>query len=177
VEDKKVQFYPFHAINDFMRNDYRTEVIRYTLNSMSRIPEDVQNSIDRVTKRYVQIPGFRNSAKAPANLRIRPTADIFEKNPGVVAAILRAWAELHPGLRQQVYDLLVSRKWEIMPPEADRTKLPGFLIHWPDGEDFDNLNQAFRDVYPNSQDNNDDISLMIVWISNRLPYQITDEAK
>ena len=108
-------------------------------------------------------------------MRIKPTADVFEKSPQLAAAILHAWSAVHSELRQQVYDLLVARKWEVLPPDADRTKLPGFLIKWPKGEDFEILNTAFKEMYPNSQANSDNVSLMIVWISTRLPYQVEGE--
>jgi hypothetical protein len=176
VSNKEVQFYPFHAINDFMRSDFRSEVIKQTLYGILDLTEDYRTVVDRYTKRFVQVPGFRNSAKAPVNLRLKPTGEVFEKNPGLVAAIIHAWTELHADLRQRVFDLLISRNWDILPPEANRTKLPGFLIHWPKDEDFEKLFMAYQDMYPDFLDSSDDVSLMVVWVSNRLPYQLEDEA-
>ncbi len=66
----------------------------------------------------------------------------------MAAAILSAWAEIHSGLRSQVHELLASRGWEILPPEADRTRLPGFIPSWPKEEDFEKLITAFKDTYP-----------------------------
>ena len=175
MDDKKVQFYPFHAVNDFMRNDYRLEVIRTTLTTLPSLPEELQAPIERLTKKFVKLPGFRNSAKAPANLRVKSTADAFEKSHQLVAAILQAWSSSHPELRQQVYDLLIARNWEVLPPDTDRTKLPGFFIKWPKGEDFDILNAAYKEMYPDSQIGSDDVSLMIVWVSTRLPYHVEGE--
>lgn len=178
MNDRKVKFYPFHAVNDFMRADYRLEVVRTTLNALPKLPSEFIAPIERLTKHLVHVPGFRNSAKAPANLRIRPTSDAFEKSHQLVAAILQAWAAAHLELRQEVYELLMSRNWEVLPPDADRTKLPGFLIDWPENEDFEELNKAFSAMYPQAQVSSDDVSLMIVWISTRLPYHIeADEEK
>ena len=171
MNDKQAQFYPFHAVNDFMRDDFRLEVVRNALNALARLPVEFSAPIERLTKKLVQVPGFRNSSKAPANLRIKPTADAFEKSHQLVAAILHAWSAAYPELRQQVYDLLISRNWEVLPPEADRTRLPGFLVKWPKNEDFDVLNKAFTAMYPQTQTSSDDVSLMIVWVSTRLPYQ------
>jgi hypothetical protein len=171
VDEKRAQFYPFHAINDFMRSDYRLEVVRSTLLTLHSLPEELRAHIDRLTRKAVQVSGFRNSAKAPVHLRIKPTAEAFEKNPQLVAAILSAWSMAHAELRQQVYDILKARNWEVLPPEADRTKLPGFLIKWPKGEDFDILYEAFSETHPDSKASRDDISLMVVWISTRLPYK------
>ena len=172
MNDKKVQFFPFHAINDFMRPDYRLEVVRSTLYSLHDLPENMRAPIERLTRKVVQVPGFRNSARAPVNLRVKSTAEAFEKSHQLVAAILSAWSALHQELRGQVYNLLIARSWEILPPDADRTKLPGFLTKWPKGEDFEALNAVFAEKYPDSRASADDVSLMTVWISNRLPYQI-----
>lgn len=171
MEDQQAKFMPFHAINEFMRDDYRLEVVRTALLSLSKLPDVFQTSVERSTKKFVSIPGFRNSAKAPAALRIKPTADGFTKNPQLVAAILAAWAEANSDLRQKVYDLLIDRDWQLLPPDADRTKLPGFMIHWPKKEEnFELLNNAFKEKNPGFQANPDDISLMVVWLSMSLPY-------
>jgi hypothetical protein len=175
VDDKKVQFFPFNAINDFMRPDYRLEVVRVVLNALPGLPEELRAHLDRLTRKIVQVSGFRNSAKAPVNLRVRPTAEAFEKNPHLVASILAAWSYKHTTLQQQVYSLLISRNWDILPPDADRTKLPGFLTKWPRNENFDTLNIAFTEKFPEAQFTKDDISLMTVWLSNRLPYNLSQE--
>jgi hypothetical protein len=175
MEEQTAQFLPFHAVNEFMRNEYRLEVVRATLNALPGLPENFRVPIEQMTRKFVQVPGFRNSAKAPLNKRVKPTAEAFEKSPYLVAAILAAWAEAHPELRRQVYDLLAERNWGLLPPEVDRTQLPGFGVTWPNGENFDLLNQAFIQKYPANDAKSDDISLMIVWMAVRLPYQFEDE--
>jgi hypothetical protein len=82
---------------------------------------------------------------------------------------------MHPELRKNVYDMLVLRGWEPLPIEADRLKLPGFIPTWPRGEDFETLNTAFAQANPETQFNSDDISLMVVWLSVRLPYKVENE--
>jgi hypothetical protein len=175
MDDKTTQFLPFHAINEFMRDDYRTVVIRSTLTALSKLPAEYRDPVDRLTKRNVQVPGFRVSTKAPVPLRLRPTNDAFLKNPQMVAAILSAWAEAHTSLRSQVYELLAARGWEILPPEADRTKLPGFIPSFPKDEDFEKLILEFKEKYPETEAIDDDINLMIVWVGDRLPYQSPSE--
>jgi hypothetical protein len=174
LDDKKVRFLPFHAINEFMREDYRQHVIRTALNALSSMPEDIREPVDRLTKKIVQVPGFRNSTKAPVMMRLKPTEDSFKKNPQLVAAILAAWAYLNPELMQQIYDLLVSRNWEVLPLEADRRKLPGFIPKWPKDENFEILYSAFSEKYIDKDTNPDDVSLMVVWVSLRLPYEFEE---
>lgn len=169
--NEKAEFLPFHAINEFMRNDYRLTVVRNTLHGLPALPGKYSAPIDQLTKKFVRVPGFRNSVKAPARVKATPLAETFEKNPELVAAILNAWAELQHELRQQVFDLLKGRGWEVLPVEGDRTKFPGFLVRWPKDQNFETLNQAYKEAYPESKATNDDITLMLVWVSMRLPFK------
>jgi hypothetical protein len=175
VAEKQVEFLPFHALNEFMRPDFQQTVVRAALAAMPTLPNSLRAPIDRLTKQLVRVPGFRNAAQAPPAIRTAPTVAAFEKSPELTAAILAAWAESRPLLRAQVWDLLHSRGWELLPPDADRTKLPGFLTRWPSGEDFEALNSAYTTAHPDETQTTDDVSLMVVWVSGRLPVDV-DEA-
>lgn len=174
-QEKKVSFLPFHAINEFMTDEYRLEVVRAALLADTAIRGKYQNALDRSTKQSVNIPGFRNSTKAPIALKIKPTASAFEKNPHLVATILAIWFEIHTDLGQKMFDLLTGRNWELLPLDADRTRLPGFITIWPKGQDFDVLNAAFKEKYPDVEYSDNDLSLMAVWLSGRLPYLFQDD--
>jgi hypothetical protein len=171
----QVSFLPFHALSQFMRDDFRQTVVRRTMHAYAELPENLRANIDKQTKRFVNIPGFRNSVKAPVTLKIRQMNEAFEKRADLVGALLAGWAETHPELRQQMYDLLIERGWEVLPLEADRTKLPGFIPVWPANEDFEVLNTAFKAKYPESETTEDDVSLMAAWISTRLPFETEGE--
>jgi hypothetical protein len=168
--DQKVQFVPFHALNAYMRPDYRLSIVRAVMAAMPSQPADAQTRFHQLTKKYIQIPGFRNSVAAPPALKVKPYASAFEKSAELVAFTLQTWAGLNPQLRAEMAEVLTGRGWEILPAEADRSKLPGFLASWPGGDDFTAINTAYREKYPESQSVEDDISLMAVWIGNRLPY-------
>ena len=109
-DDEEVAFLPFLALNEFMRDDYRMQVVRTALTALPNLPEPIRLPIERLTRQVVKVPGFRNSEKAPLLKRLRPTASAFEKSSAMVVAILAAWAEATPELRQLVYDLL-SGDW------------------------------------------------------------------
>lgn len=174
-DEKQVSFLPFHALNHFMRDDYRRDVVRTAVMGLAKLPAGYRNSIDRYVRRFVSVPGFRNSAKAPAALKAKHLPDAFEKSADLVAAVLAAWSEVRSDLRQQVFDLLTERGWELLPLDADRTKLPGFITIWPRGEDFELINQAFEEKHPDTDATTDDISLMTVWVSGRLPVDGDDD--
>lgn len=176
-EQASISYLPFHAINDFMREDFRQSIIRKVLSSQSDLNTNHRDAITSITRRIVQVPGFRDSSKAPILKRIKPTADAFLTSPNVTAAILSAWSDLHPTLRQQVFELLNSHGWDLFPVEIDRATLPGFAPVWPSGETFETIIQAYREHNPESAAIDDDISLMVVWVSMRLPYgeSVTDD--
>lgn len=172
--NQPAELLPFHAINEFMRNDFRLRVVRTTLTKLPGLPGNFRAPVERLIKKSVRVPGFRNSEKAPASIKAAPAADVFEKNPEMVVSILNAWAEIQADLRKQVYELLKNRNWVVLPLEADRTKLPGFFVQWPKGEEFEILNQAFKELHPGTQSTSDEISLMIVWVSMRLPFKMEE---
>ncbi len=170
MNDKKIAFLPFHAINEFMLDDYRQQVITFVLASRQSLPAETSRRLTSLIQKHVTVPGFRNANKAPVAVQRKPAIKAFQKSPQFAAGVLAAWAELHPELRQQTYNLLTARGWELLPPDADRTRLPGFMTVWPAGEHFETLVTAFREAYPDSDVGEDDISLMTVWLGGRLPY-------
>lgn len=194
---EKTEFLPFHAINEYMRPDFRLKVVRDTLTAQTSLDEHLSNELNQIIKKRVSVPGFRHGDKAPALVKVLPTSKAFEKNPDLVAVILSCWAEIQSELRDQVYALLKSRNWQIYPETegadlstlnlemikewpvlsiaVNRSKLPGFFTHWPKGEDFDTLYNNFTALFPDSDASIDKVSLMVVWLSMRLPLQVDNE--
>lgn len=194
---EKTEFLPFHAINEYMRPDFKLKVIRETLTSQATLDKSLVNDLNQKIKKRVTVPGFRNSDKAPALIKVLPTSKAFEKYPDLVVTILSCWTELQSELRDQVYTLLKTRNWPmvqegdgidtdtitldtikvwpIFPLKMNRTKLPGFFTHWPKGEDFEALYKNFSELFPDATASIDKVSLMVVWISMRLPFQVDSE--
>ncbi len=168
-DSQQLHFIPFHAINEFMRSDFRLSVLRSTLQALPKLDRKFAASINRLTRKHVKVAGFRNSVKAPATIKAVAMVKAFEKQPQLVAAILSAWAESRADLRQQVYELLIDRGWKLLPPEADRTRFPGFLTQWPEEDDYEVLYAAFEEKFPATDASIDEISLMVVWLAGRLP--------
>jgi len=76
-----------------------------------------------------------------------------------------------------MHALLEAHGWKILPLDANRTKMPGFMIQWPQEDDFDTLYGSFREVNPDSEASDDDLGLMAVWLSGRLPYEMVEKAE
>jgi hypothetical protein len=175
MDDKQVQFLPFHAINEFMIPEYRLDVIRTVLAGLDKIPSGRRGTINSMIKRSVNVPGFRNSSLAPLNMKVKNSVSFFERSSEFTAQILQGWSEVKADLGQQIYDMLKERGWETLPPLTDRTKLPGFLTEWPAEDTYEVLNQTYNEKYPGNQIPENDVRLMTVWISGRLPYSVTEE--
>lgn len=193
---EKTEFLPFHAINEFMRPDFRLSVIRETLSSLGSVPDTLAKELNHQIKKNVTVPGFRNSEKAPALIKVLPTSKAFEKNPELVAALITCWAEYQSDLRDKVYELLIAqgwnllpvsdggeaenisleliKEWPVLPIKVNRAKLPGFYTHWPKDQDFEILYKKFTEQYPEMDVSIDKVSLMAVWLSMRLPYHVDD---
>ncbi len=172
MSDEQIQFFPFHGINEFMVPDYRLHVLQAVFSNLDRLPKERRAAINNLLKRHVQVPGFRNSTLAPAGLKARSSVSTFERRPEFAAQVLQGWSDLNPELRQKVYDFLIAQEWEALPPDADRTTLPGFMVEWPAGQDYDVLGQGFAEMYPDFTPEVNDLRLMIVWVANRLPYDM-----
>jgi hypothetical protein len=188
---EELRFLPFHAINEFMRDDFRLSVIRTVLSNITILDDKDRNQLYTLINKQVIIPGFRKPAKAPIPVMLIPVVKAFEKTPDLVAHLLAAWAKCHKSLRDEVYELLKVRNWSfiqnnfdikdilddwrILPLDADRKKLPGFYPIWPTGENFEFLYDTYTNMFPASEYDIDSVSLMVVWLAMRLPYQVESE--
>jgi len=173
--NEKIEFLPFNAINEFMLSEYRKVVFKLVFSNFASLQNSRQKSINSLIKKNVKIQGFRDSTQAPILYKINNSIPIFEKSASFSAEILSGWYELNTDLAQKVNQMLIEKGWIILPVETDRSKLPGFLIKWPAEESFEKLTEEFRNINPGNRYSDDDVSLMIVWLSNRLPYEMVSE--
>ncbi len=172
TEEKKIQYLPFHAVNEFMRDDYRLVVLQEVFSSMEKCTNLQRQLITRLVSRGLQIPGFRNSSQAPVSMRIKHSASLFEKSSEFAATIMECWSNLHQELKKIIVPLLKERGWNPQPLELDRSLLPGFMIDWPKTDTFEVLIKAVREAQPTLDESDDNICLMVVWMGNRLPYDL-----
>jgi hypothetical protein len=176
MDDKRIPYFPFHAINEYMLPEFRLNVITAVLRDLDKLSGERRSILNNMIRRNVTVPGFRNSSAAPLGVKVRGAVSTFEHSPEFAAQVLQGWAELHADLCQQMYAALQGRSFEeILPPEADRTKLPGFQTTWPKTETYEALDEAYFSANPGVQVSTDDIRLMVVWLVNRLPYDLFEE--
>jgi hypothetical protein len=175
MSEPTVLYYPFHAINEFMLEEYRQQVIREVFSNLNLLNNSRKSAILSLFKRYVKLSGFRDVGQAPLGLKVRGSIAAFQDHADFAAQLMAAWCELRSELAGQIFEFLKAREWELLPVDADRTKLPGFLIIWPKGETFEVLVKSFREMVAETPASDDDISLMIVWLAGRLPYDVMEQ--
>ena len=174
MNSHQVSFLPFHAINEFMRPDFRDEIIRTVMTKLPSVSDSLRITLERTINNHVRIPGFRKSIKAPQEIKQKYLQESFKNNSTITAQFLASWVDIQSGLRDNVFLFLSNLNWELLPISVDRTKLPGFYSTWPEGQEFDYLFDAYQIQYPNDKASKDDICLMIVWLSCRLPYTFVE---
>lgn len=174
MENNQIAYLPFHVINEFMVSPYRLSVIQRVLEKQQSISPAHSKGIQQIIKNWLKVPGFRNAALAPLPLKVKHSESVFEKNPEYVKHILAGWAEINQPLAEEVFTFLQQRGWKLLPLKVDRAQLKGILPTWPKGDDFETLTEGFSKAYPQYAEQLDDVTLMIVWVSNRLPVDIKD---
>lgn len=174
-EEKKVQVLPFHAVNEFMRDDYRLDVLHEVFSALDQVTPLQKQIINRLFSKNVTIPGFRNSGIAPLAIKIKNSPTLFERSHEFSATIMECWSNLHPDLKSAVYTLLTEKGWLLQPIEADRSLLPGFQIDWPKADNFESIIKGIQAAKPDLKESDDNISLMAVWVGNKLPYNLFSE--
>ncbi len=102
MTDSKVRFLPFNAINIFMRPDYQVKVIKQVCISAPTLSDEIKKKFNAFTRKYISVPGFRNSALAPVGLRTTPYISAFEKKPELAAFTLDLWFRLNQSLAEKV---------------------------------------------------------------------------
>lgn len=175
---KEAKFLPWAALNEFMVDSFRIAVVRRAMTSMQQVGGKHKATIQRIVRNKAAVPGFRNAGKAPLPLQIQPAAIVFIKESELVSAVLSVWAETVPDLRDGIQAFLAARNWPLLPADADRTLIPGWLMDWPENDDLQTLGDAYLEAtYPNGDSpyTRDDACLMICWISLRLPVNLPED--
>jgi hypothetical protein len=174
-DEKKIQVLPFHAVNEFMREDYRLDVLHEVFTGLEQCTPLQKQLITRMFAKNVNIPGFRNSGQAPLAIKIKNSPTLFERSHEFSATIMECWSNLHPELKLAMQTLLTERGWTLQPLDDDRCLLPGFQIDWPKADNFESLINGIHETHPDMNESDDNISLMAVWVGNKLPYNLFSE--
>lgn len=167
-------YLPYKAINVFINRDYLEDVLKQVLERKGELPKEDLVAFNNQFKHYVTILGFRNPARAPLPLQVKAYATAFEEKDEVIPFTLSTWVELNENLAQMVISWLESQNWDRLMVRRDYKENEGFLNNWPASLTFDQLDEDFRKANPNADYEKDDLILMTIWISGRLPEEESD---
>lgn len=159
----------FKAINVFIERNYLEDLLSRILQAKKNLPKDGQISFNNHFKKFVTVLGFRDPLRAPLQLQINAFASAFEDKEEVVPFTLSTWTKLNHDFAEQVRDWLDSEGWKNLSLDRSYDDSDGFISDWPKGLTFDKLNKKFKKANPDEEINQNDLILMVMWISGQLP--------
>ena len=166
--------YPYKAINVYLEREYLEQLLEWVLKHKETLSkQEVIEFIDEFRK-HVTILGFRNPVRAPITLQVNAYASAFEQKDDVIPFTLSTWAKTQPDLAEKVKLWLVDEGWDNLALERQFDENEGFNNNWPDKLSFDELVEKFTKANPDFKFSRNDLILMVLWISGRLPNQEID---
>jgi len=164
-----IETVPFKAINVYVNQDYLESILTAVLTDYKKLSKDQQIEFTRFLRKYVTILGFRDPARAPLSLQVNALAKAFEEKDEVVPYVLSIWAKTHEALAADVKAWLEEKKFENLATEREYAEGAGFTPDFPEKLSFDKLEKDFAKANPDAKYERDDLILMVLWISGRLP--------
>ena len=163
---------PFIFINNVMKTDYREAVIRKVFASRGLLSSETNRQINEVIRKFVTVPNFRpgRANKAPTAIKVKGTAQSFERNNEVCSTFLQAWIEVSQKLHNAV-NQYVSTNSELKTNKIDWQL--GFPAYWA-SSDMTASSSAFREQFPEYAEQDDDVCLMLCFELGKLP--VPDDA-
>jgi len=160
---------PLISLNVFLLPDFRREILTTVLNQKDNLSPEIMQELRQAIKEFVKISGFRNPLAAPQALQVRAMESPFEKESRFVKAILSSWADINSDLQAKVQAVLPELGFE---PNDQAPLYPdpenAFAVGWPEDLSFEKLADLVKQKTETDASSNE-ISLMTVWLTGRLP--------
>lgn len=159
--------YPIIIINNVMNSDYRETVIRKVFTSRGMLSSETNHRVDEVVRKFVTVPNFRpgHAHKAPTVVKVKRTAQSFERIHEVCSVFLEAWVEASLELQNAI------TQYASINPGFKANKInwqSGFPAYWS-CSDMVAVSNAFREQFPDYAEQDDDVCLMLCLELGRLP--------
>lgn len=159
----------YKAINVYIEQDYLEKVMGTVLTGVKKLPKQDQIDFSRFMRKYVKILGFRDPSRAPLPLQINALTTAFEEKDEVVPFTLSVWAKVNKKLAKQVKTWLDGEGWKDLDTAREYSEDGGFVAEWPKKLTFDKLVKDFQKTDPDAKFDRDDLILMVLWVSGKLP--------
>ena len=163
------EYLPFKTINVFIERNNLREILEFVIKNVDKLPKEDQISFGNSFREYVSILGFRNPLRAPLPLQVNAYVRAFEDMDEVIPFTLTSWTKLRSDFAEKVKDWLKSEGWEDLQLVREYDETKGFIQEWPESLTFEKLNDDFAKANPNLDYDQDELLVMILWISGKLP--------
>lgn len=167
-------YLPYKSINVFITREYLEKVLQEVLMGYSELPKESAISFNKQFREHVSILGFRNALKAPISLKINAYATAFEEKNEVIPFTLSSWAQLKTSLASEVEDWLKAEGWKELTADRVFIETEGLKSNWPKKLTFKKIVRDFKKAKPDVKFEDDDLILMVIWISGKLPPEETE---
>lgn len=161
--------FPYKAINVFIDHDYLQNLIERVLVNIKELPKQDQIDFSQTFRHYVKVLGFRNPTQAPLPLQVKSYVEAFEDKEEIIPFTLSVWTKIEHDLAKKVKAWLEKKGWDNLSLERKFSESDGFSSNWPSELTIEKLSEEFTEDHPDLKFDQDDIILMILWISGKLP--------
>jgi hypothetical protein len=159
----------YRAINVYVEREHLEDVLERILKGINSLSKPEQIEFIKKFKQYVKVNGFRNPTMAPLPLRVNAYAIAFEDKDETVPFTLSTWTKINPDLANEVKSWLEDKGWEDLALVREYDEDGGFKSDWPEDFGSEDLIADFQKDHPESSFEPDDITLMALWVSGKLP--------
>lgn len=164
-----IETIPFKAINVYINEDYLESVLKSVLTGYKKLSKKAQIEFTVFLRKYVTVLGFRDPSRAPLPLQVNALAKAFEEKDEVVPYVLSTWTKVNKKFTGQVKSWLEDQGLKNLATEREYAEGTGFTQDLPKKYGFDKLEKGYKKDNPESKFDRDDLILMVLWISGRLP--------
>lgn len=162
---------PFKSINVYIEREYLEKVVTNILEGVGKLNKEEQIRFSQDFRKHISVLGFRNPLRAPLSLQVNAYASAFEEKEEVIPFSLTIWSKVKTDLAEKVQSWLESEGWDDLALEREFEEDNGFVFDWPDDLSFDQVEEKFQNANPDFEYDRDDLILMVLWISGKLPIE------
>ena len=152
------------SLLQLMSNEFTDSVVTRVLNHRNHLPEDVQDRLAAAINREVSVQGFPNFPERALPGMLKPAViSGLRESDSLAGAVLSAWVESHPFLRDAVTEHLCNRGID-----AEQLDFTGYQLrdYWSSHEwmsERDSILESHDDL------DRDDVALMLCCVTGRMP--------
>jgi hypothetical protein len=164
-------YLPYKTINVLMDRDYLDQILEDVLVGKNKLSKKEQITFSNQFRHYIKVLGFRNPTIAPFPLQLRAYRSAFIEKDEVIPFTLSVWVKTHLEFADKVKTWMENNDWKTLGFEREYQESEGFTNAWPDNLSLDQLVSNFEKDHPDAKFDRNDLILMVIWLSGKLPQE------